>query len=206
MTSDLRAQVDWLAASGYLAAAPDLFARGGHLRCLFSIMRQALAREGDAFTDLEATRAWLETHPMSTGKVGVIGFCLGGGFALLLAGLGGYAVSSVNYGDVPKDAMDHLASSCPIVGSFGQHDFTLRKAPDRLRAALDAHGVPHDVHVYADAGHAFLNDHVDADVSRWAVVMGAISRSEYHEPSAIHARERILTFFAEYLDRHPRSG
>lgn len=203
MTTDLRAQADWLAAAGYLAAAPDLFSWGRHLRCLFTIMRQALAREGDVFEDLEATRQWLATHPSSTGRVGVIGFCLGGGFAVTLAGSGSYDASSVNYGDVPKDAMDLLAESCPVVGSYGGRDLTLRRAPERLAATLEAVGVDHDVHVYPEAGHSFLNDHADADVPRWAVVMGAVSRSEYHEPSAIHARERILAFFSEHLAAPP---
>jgi carboxymethylenebutenolidase len=117
----------------------------------------------------------------------------------MLAGSGRYDASSVNYGDVPKDALDLLAGSCPVVGSFGGRDLTLRKAPDRLAAALDAVGVDHDIHVYPEAGHAFLNDHVRSEVPRWAVVMGALSNSDYHEPSARHARERIASFFAEHL-------
>ena len=199
MTSDLRAQCEWLASEGYLAAAPDLFSWGRHLRCLFTIMRQAVAREGDLFDDLEASRRWLAEHPASTGTIGVIGFCLGGGIAVMLAGTGRYGASSVNYGDVPKDALDLLVDACPIVGSYGAKDVTLRRAPDRLEQVLTEHGIEHDIHVYADAGHSFLNDHDDADVPRWAIVMGALSRSEYHEPSAIHARQRISAFFRSHL-------
>ena len=199
MTSDLRSHAEWLASLGYVAAAPDLFASGGHLRCLFSTMRQALARDGPVFDDLETTRGWLLDHPAASGRVGVIGFCLGGGMAVMLAGSGRYDVSSVNYGDVPKDALDLLADACPVVGSFGGRDVTLRKAPDRLATVLAEVGVEHDIHVYPDAGHSFLNDHAPAEVPRWAVVMGALSRSKYHEPSARHARDRIAAFFATHL-------
>lgn len=56
MTSDLRRQADWLASEGFLAAAPDLYHRGGRMRCMFATMRAAVRGEGDAFGDLDATR------------------------------------------------------------------------------------------------------------------------------------------------------
>jgi carboxymethylenebutenolidase len=198
MTTDLRRQADWLASEGYMAAAPDLFYWSGRLRCMFSAMRQALAREGDLFDDLDAVRRWLADDDNSSGRVGVIGFCLGGGFALLLAGLGGYDASSVNYGTVPKDAMTLLANACPIVGSYGERD-TLRSDPVRLEAALTAARVTHDIKVYPDAGHAFLNDHVPTEVPLWAMVAGRLSPSYYHEPSAVDARRRIIAFFDAHL-------
>lgn len=57
----------------------------------------------------------------------------------------------------------------------------------------------HDVKAYSDAGHGFLNDRPRSETPGWALVMGALSRTGYHEPSARDARERILAFFAQHL-------
>lgn len=119
---------------------------------------------------------------------------------MLLAPGHGYSAASVNYGGLPKDVDSFLAESCPIVGSYGAKDATLRRAPERLRAALEAHNIPNDVKVYPGAGHAFLNDHEGEKIPRAVVVLGWLSRSAYHEPSALDARRRTVTFFHQHLD------
>src|SRR3954470_656558 len=83
LTDDIRAQADRFAAAGYLALAPDLYAWSNTPRCLVATLRTLAAGSGRTLTDIDYARRYLAADPDCTGSVGVIGFCLGGGLAIL---------------------------------------------------------------------------------------------------------------------------
>lgn len=195
LTDDVRQQADRLAAAGYLALAPDLFTAGGALRCLRSTFSALRSGAGAAYGDIEASRALLAARPDCTGSVAVLGFCIGGGFALMAASRG-FDAAAPNYGPVPRDASGVLRGACPVVASFGRRDRGLRGAAARLERVLTDVGVEHDVVEYPDAGHSFLNRHNAGPLS----VLEQVAGFAYHEPSAEDAWARILRFF----DRHLR--
>ena len=199
VTRDTRRQTEWLAEAGYLAVAPDLFSHGRPLRCLITVMREFTRGDGRSFDELETTRGWLTERPDCTGRVGVLGFCMGGSFALALAPTGRYAAASVNYGDVPKTAERDVAAFCPVVASYGGRDPTLRGAAARLERLLTAADIDHDVKEYPEAGHGFLEQIDWREVPLPLVLAGKLSRTRYHAPSAADARARILAFCARHL-------
>jgi len=193
MSDEMRRVARDLAKEGYAVLIPDLFARGSvRALCVAATMRTMVTGRGAAMDDLEAARRWLADRPEVDGtRLGAIGFCMGGSFALLLARTGLYKVSAPFYGRPPD-----LPRSCPVVASFGGRDGGMRGAPEKLTAELDALDVPHDVKVYPDAGHSFFT-HTPGLKGR--VVRRLPIHAEYHEASAQDAHRRVVAFFEEHL-------
>ncbi len=198
LNDDIRSLTDEAARRGCLALAPDFYAGGPWLRCMMGAFRQLNARHGEFFDAIEGARAWLAGREDCTGSVGVIGFCLGGGFALLAAPRYPFAAACVNYGEVPEDADELLRGACPIVASYGDRDRATRGRAHRLQAALMVAGVEHDVKTYPDVGHGFLNRATYPGVLPiLAKVMGM--HAGYDGQVSADAWARIDTFFGRHL-------
>ncbi len=201
LSDDIRLQADRLAAAGYLAFAPDLYSGRG-IRCVAATVAASRSGKGEAYANIEAARHWLGAREDCTGRIGIIGFCMGGGFALLSAPRYDFAAASVNYGEVPKDAAARLAGCCPVVASFGKRDPELPGRARRLEEALTELGVEHDIKEYPGVGHAFMNR---INVGPALNPLMRLVRMHYDHPSAEDSWRRILTFFDAHLAPGRRS-
>lgn len=198
MTADLRRTADRLAENGYLALAPALYGRGPKIRCLFDTLRAASAKLGDGYRPLIAARDYLLADHRCTGKVALLGFCMGAQLALQLSVGGLFDACAPNYGVIPKE-LGVLREACPVVASFGAKDRIARRgSAARLEAALAQGDVPRDVKEYPDVGHGFINDW------RFSGPMCVVERAlgmSYSAEEADDAWRRILSFFGAHLHR-----
>jgi len=193
LTDDIKRQADRFAEKGYLALAPDLYAWGNTARCLMATLRTLFRGQGRALEDVQGARRFLADRDDCTGAVGVIGFCLGGGLALLAAPVG-FDVAAPNYGDMPRRA-DHLQNACPVVASYGYKDRRLRGSADKLGTVLTDLGVDHDVKEYPTAKHGFLFEHTGK--TSWTQPLMV----QYDAAAADDAWRRIFTFFDKHLTK-----
>jgi carboxymethylenebutenolidase len=123
LNDDIRRIAARFADLGYVALAPALFDNGSPpVLCVARTLLSLQRGEGPAFADLDAARAWLGARPeVDASRIGAVGFCMGGGFALLYAVRAPLGATAVFYGDVPKTA-DGLRGVCPVLGGYGGRD------------------------------------------------------------------------------------
>ena len=197
LNDDIRDIADEFARRGFHAVAPDLMGLGNKLACLVSITRSLSAGQGPAIDAVDAARRWLAERDDGTGAVGIAGFCLGGGFAIVMADRG-FGASAVNYGRLPKNLDAALAGSCAMVASYGALDGSLKGTADTLRDALERAGVEHDVKEYADAGHSFLN-HSAETAPRWMKPLTGSLNAGFVDTAAADAWDRITRMFDSAL-------
>ncbi|MCV7216813.1 dienelactone hydrolase family protein [Mycobacterium crocinum] len=192
---DVKRITDRFADNGYLAITPALYHRGNRLLCVVRTVLAGRNGTGTAVDDLIAARDYLVADPECTGKVGVIGFCMGGGFCLVLGPTGLFDASAPNYGEWPKD-ISAIPNSCPTVASYGARDRMLPGAAAKLEDLLAERDVPRDIKEYPNVGHSFMNQFPTPGPLK---VIERVAGLEYSEPEAEDAWQRILAFFGEHL-------
>ncbi len=191
-TPEIDRVVERFAAAGYAVAAPQLF-KGG-LGCIRAALVGAATGRGPAIDKVRAVRRWLSAQAgLDERRIGIIGFCFGGGFAL--AAGPGFGAVSTNYGDVPSTAV--LRGIGPVIGCYGGRDRLFGRGGDKLRARLLPLGVTPEVHDYPAAGHSFLTDGhhpVASALSRFLLHLEATDPALRED-----AWKQILAFFERTL-------
>jgi carboxymethylenebutenolidase len=173
------------AAAGYAALAVDLFSTANRVMCMARIFHGMLIRPltNGVVGDLRAALDHLATLPgVDAGKLGVIGFCMGGTYALQLACVAeNLRAASVFYGQNPRP-LEALVRACPVVGSYPERDFTA-SAARQLEPILEQNHIPHDIKIYPGARHSFFND----------------TGAAYDAEAAEDAWRRTMAFFHSHL-------
>ena len=197
LNDDIRRITARFADLGWVALAPDLYdTEGTRILCIARTMLALRRKEGPAFADLEAARTWLAARPeVDPRRVGVVGFCLGGGFALLYAIRAPLGAAGVFYGDVPATA-EELRGVCPVVAGYGEKDRLFVGQGRRLAAHLETLGVTHDVRIYPEAGHSFMSHHtgVMATLAAWGPMAAG-----WNAEAEADSWTRLAGFFRAHL-------
>jgi carboxymethylenebutenolidase len=174
------------ALAGYVAIAPDGLSVAGGAPADQEAARDLFGKTdgGRIAGDVLAAVPWLAAGPVNNGKIGVVGFCYGGGLALRAAVEAvGVDCAVCFYGaQLPADATRKLRA--PVMLHYAGTDERINAGIADFRAALDAGGVPYSLNMYPGTQHGFHNDS---------------SAARYNEAAAKLAWERTLDFFATYL-------
>lgn len=174
------------ALAGYLALAPDgLTYAGGAPK------DQEAARDLFGRSDRERITAdviggvpYLAARTDCTGKVGTVGFCYGGGVALLCAVREAATAAAVCFYGSALSAEDVARVRVPLMMHYAGSDERINQSIPAFRQALDQHAVAYSLHMYPGTGHGFHNDS---------------SQARYDAEAAALAWKRTLAFFENYL-------
>ena len=173
------------ADQGYAALAVDLFAGRNRAVCMARYMTGMLAGSVNRYgiADLKAALTHLAALPeVDSERIGAIGFCMGGGFAIAWACTDDRLKAIAPFYGANPRPLDAVQRACPVVGSYPEKDFTAG-AGRALDAALERHRVARDIKIYPGAGHSFFNDRGRA----------------YNKAAAADSWTRVLAFFGENL-------
>ena len=174
------------AVEGFVALAPDGLAPvGGYPgndddgRTLQGGLDQAGLR-----TDMLNSARYLKSHKLSSGKLGVTGFCYGGGVVNYLAtALGADMHAGAPYYGVSADTASVPKIRAPLVCHLAEQDERINSTYPAFESALKAASVPYQVHTYPGTQHGFHNN----------------STPRYHEAAARLSWERTVAHFRKYL-------
>ncbi len=186
LNDNIRNIAQRFAEAGYVALAVDLFAGRNRAVCMFRLFSgmftNSLKHQG--IQDLRAALDYLTQQPaVDAGRVGAIGFCMGGGLAIAWACTDDrLKVIAPFYGTNPRP-IEAVRRACPVVGSYPANDWTAAHGR-KLDAVLDAHDVPHDIKIYPGARHSFFNDRLPA---------------MHNAAASADAWQRTLAYFERYL-------
>ena len=175
-----------LATANFLAFAPDgLTSVGGYPgddekgAQLFGKVDRAKMME-----DFVASARWLKTRPDSTGKLGVVGFCFGGGIANALAvRMGSDLAAAVPFYGAQPPAADVARIKAPLLLHYAALDTRINAGWPAYEEALKANHITYTAYIYEGANHGFHND----------------TTPRYDEAAAKLAWQRTLDFFNKYL-------
>jgi carboxymethylenebutenolidase len=183
----VKEQARRLAEQGYVALAVDLYR--GQVAYDPSLAHELMRGmpQDRAVRDLKAAFDYLAARQdVNKEKIGSVGWCMGGGFSLLLAvDEPRLAACVVNYGSLPTDAADLQKIQAPVLGNFGADDRGIPpSAVEAFERAMKAANKSIDVKIYPGAGHAFENPN---------------NKLGYREGAAEEAWKRTLTFLDHNL-------
>jgi carboxymethylenebutenolidase len=133
--------------------------------------------------DFVAAANWLKSRPDGTGKLGVVGFCFGGGIANTLATRLPDLAAAVPFYGSPPPAADIPKIKAAVLVHHGELDTRLAGTWADYDKALTAAGVVHEGYIYPQANHGFHND----------------TTPRYDEPAAKLAWQRTIAWFNKYL-------
>jgi len=185
----IRETADAFAAEGYVALAADLYSgrTGSNHKENIALVQETLADPDEIIRNLEAAVRFLEARDDTTGKVGAIGWCYGGGVALSFAlGSDAHDATAIFYGHLLNDPEKMKQIHHAIYGTFAGNDSGIPPAQvDAFVAALRAAGIKNDVHIYDHVNHGFWL-HVDRN-------------PDTNSAPALDAWQRLKTYLRQNL-------
>jgi carboxymethylenebutenolidase len=186
LNDNIRAMTRRLAGEGYQALAVDLYggASADTPDAATKLMNGVMANRAAAEANLKSAVEYLKTKGVK--KIGVIGWCFGGGWSLntALQSPGDIKATVIYYGHLETDPAKLAALKMPVIGFFGADDKSIPvDGIHAFEAQLKKQSTPVEIHIYDGAGHAFAN----------------ASGGNYKPEAAKDAWQRTTVFLAKYL-------